>query len=80
MGVQYSDSQYNDFKGYIPFILIIKYWLYSLCYTYIPVAYFIYGSLYTSFINGHFSLLTPLFRTCLLMVRGGTAPSDSAYT
>ena len=35
MGVQYC-----DFKRYIPFILIIKYWLYSLCYTIYPCSLF----------------------------------------
>ena len=36
----------HNFKGYTPLIVIIKYWLYSLCCKYILVAYFIHNSWY----------------------------------
>lgn len=31
IGVQYSDSHF--FKGYTPFVIVIKYWLYFMCST-----------------------------------------------
>ena len=45
----YKFQRYNVvftfFKGYIPFVVIIKYWLYSLCGTIYPCSLFIlYGN------------------------------------
>ena len=36
----------HNFKGYTPYIVIIKYWLYSLCCTICPYILFIHNSLY----------------------------------
>ena len=49
VAVQYYKSftiwWFTILKGYTLFIVIIKYWLYSLCYTIYPVAYFVPYSL-----------------------------------
>ena len=47
---------YLIFKGYFPFTVIIKHWLYSLCYTLHPWAYLIANNLYLPFPHPYIAL------------------------
>ena len=51
----------HNFKGYTPCIVIVKYWLYSLCCTICPYILFIHNSLYLLISTYLLSLPASLF-------------------